>query len=81
VKLFDSERQLPTGPITLARAANAPLVPVFVLRRGPRQLDVIVEAPLEVPETRDFHTPMEQYARLLEGYVRLAPTAYRSWAV
>jgi lauroyl/myristoyl acyltransferase len=78
-KFFDSERQLPTGPITLARASKAPLVPVFMVRRGPRRFEVIIEAPIEVPDSRDFDTPMAQYARLLEGYVRLAPTAYRSW--
>lgn len=79
VRLFDSVRQLPTGPITLARAANAPLLPVFILRRGPRQFDVIVETPLQVPDTRDYDTPMRQYAELLESYVTRAPTAYRSW--
>ncbi len=79
VRFFDSEIDLPTGPITLARAANAQLVPVFVLRRGPRQFDVVIETPIELPDTRDYLKPMEEYARLLESYVRLAPTTYRGW--
>jgi lauroyl/myristoyl acyltransferase len=79
VRFFDSTIHIPTGPITLARASNVQLLPVFLLRRSHREFDLVVEEPLQVPATRSYREPMEQYARLLETYVRQAPIAYRGW--
>jgi lauroyl/myristoyl acyltransferase len=53
-------------------------LPVFVLRQGPRHFEVVIEPPLDVPDSRDY-AALTQYAQLLEAYVKLAPTEYRTW--
>jgi lauroyl/myristoyl acyltransferase len=78
VRLSEREIGLATGPITLSRASGAPLLPLFVVRKGPAKFEAIVEAAIDVPEGRDYEAPLNQYARVLEKYVRLQPAAWRS---
>jgi lauroyl/myristoyl acyltransferase len=79
VRLFDSEALLPTGPVTLSRSTGAPLVPLFVVRKGPAEFEVVIEQPIRVPDGRDYDTPLREYASLLEQYVKADPLAWLGW--
>lgn len=79
VRFFDSEVLLPTGPITLARSTGAPLLPLFVVRRGPAKFEVVIEQPIRPPDDRDYDTPLREYACLLERYVEADPLAWLGW--
>jgi KDO2-lipid IV(A) lauroyltransferase len=40
--------EVPTGPVKLAMAAGCPVIPVFAVRVGPRQVRIIIEDAIEV---------------------------------
>jgi KDO2-lipid IV(A) lauroyltransferase len=50
-RVFDRTYELPAGPVALARLADVPLVPVFVLREGRFAYRVVFREPIEVPRT------------------------------
>jgi KDO2-lipid IV(A) lauroyltransferase len=53
VPVFDQGAPFPIGPATLARTSGCPLIPVFAVYTGVRQITVYYEEPIEVPHTRD----------------------------
>ena len=54
VSFFGRDAQFPSGPFVLARLAGAPIVPVFVPRRGVRHYEVRIGQAHDVPkENRD----------------------------
>jgi lauroyl/myristoyl acyltransferase len=52
-RLFAQPFALPAGPAALARSAEVPLVPIFVLREGRRAYRIEVAEPIAVARTRD----------------------------
>ena len=52
-EMFGKPMELPPGPVALARAANAMMVPVFVFREGRRRYRVELWPPYDVPNTDD----------------------------
>lgn len=76
---FDGQIDLPTGPMTLARATKAHLLPVFTLRKSASSFEVTIEPPLAVSSERDNSKAFSQYAHLLSVYVRQDPVAWRGW--
>ena len=72
-----------TGMCTLARVSGAPLMPLIAVRdplQGPR---VVIGPPLASLPTLDRDRAnracLEQFALLLESYVRRYPDQYRNW--
>lgn len=51
--LFARPFELPAGPAALARSAEVPLVPIFVLREGRRAYRIEIAEPIAVARTRD----------------------------
>lgn len=51
--LFGRPYDFPAGPLVLARSSGVPLVPVFVYREGRLSYRVVIEEPVEVPQTAD----------------------------
>jgi KDO2-lipid IV(A) lauroyltransferase len=69
VKLFDAHVELPTGPVKLAQASGAPLIPIFSLREPDGSIRIVIEEAIDVaPEGSD---PMQRLAAVLEKHVRL----------
>ncbi len=60
VRLFDRPFDLPIGPAALARAAEVPLVPVFILREGRRRARVYIRPPIWVERTRERDTDIRK---------------------
>jgi KDO2-lipid IV(A) lauroyltransferase len=75
--MFGRPMPLPAGVIALARAAGAPILPVFVLREGRCRYRVIFRPPIEVPEHagRDeaVAAAAQRIAAGLEEAIRRAP--------
>ena len=63
---------LPTGPVKLAQASGAPLVPIFSLRQPDGRIRIVVEEPIDV-NASDGIDPMDKLARVLEKHVREYP--------
>jgi KDO2-lipid IV(A) lauroyltransferase len=77
VPFFGRPAAFPLGPATLARITRAPLVPVFMVREGPRGFHARVEDPIYVAHSRDREADIrEATARVVaiyESYVRRYP--------
>lgn len=75
--LFGKSFLLPPGPAVLARTADVPILPVFVLREGRRRYRVVFRPPIRAPRTgnraADLAWTMQRVAADLEWAVRRAP--------
>lgn len=75
--LFGQPLELPVGSAAIARAADVPLLPVFVFRRGRSQSTVVFRAPITVAHTgdreSDWRGAVEQIARDVEWAIRREP--------
>jgi lauroyl/myristoyl acyltransferase len=77
MRLFDRPFPLPVGPAALARAAEAPIVPVFVFREGRRRYRCILRPPIHVVQTasrqQDLENALGRFAADLEAAIRRDP--------
>ncbi len=77
VELFGRSLQIPAGPAALARAAEVPLLPVFVFRDGRQISTLCFRPPIEVSSTRPSRpataAAMQAYATELEAAIRREP--------
>lgn len=81
----DGAAPFATGFITLARNSGAAILPVFCIRTNAGQMEVIVEAPIDVAVSPDREAAitagLRQYASLLERYYRMYPEQSYGWTV
>lgn len=72
--LFGKPTRVPAGPFALALAAQVPLHPVFVMRRGRRRYRVLSCPPIEINRTLDREQALAEavasWMRDLEGAIR-----------
>lgn len=84
VPLLEHWIQLSTGPINLAQASGAPLLPAFVVRNAEGAYEVTIEPPLPIPPPsaarESFCSVMAALARRIERYVRLYPEQWGGWS-
>jgi lauroyl/myristoyl acyltransferase len=80
VPFFESDLELATGPVTVARAAGAPLLPVFTQRLPSGTFEVRIEAPLDLSDSSNPDAPFVQFAALLASYVKQYPPQWKGWA-
>ena len=77
VELFGRPLEVPAGPAALARAAGAPLLPVFVFRSGRRRAVICFRPPIDVDSARPSReavaTAARRYAEDLEWAIRREP--------
>ncbi len=77
VPLLAGELRVATGPVSLALASGAPLLPVFTVRDRVRAFTVTVQAPLVVPPAdaprKRVTSVVQQYAERLAPLVREYP--------
>jgi lauroyl/myristoyl acyltransferase len=77
IPFFGREAFFPRGPLLLAMASGATVLPAFIVRLPDGRYRAIVEDPLpiETGDDRDaaLRRNLERYVRLLERYVREYP--------
>jgi len=78
VPFFGAEAPLPTGPVILAMATGAPILPVFVLFSGGIRYRVLMLPPLRFDRVRGdggaaLQTAMERIAAVMESVVSHHP--------
>jgi lauroyl/myristoyl acyltransferase len=75
--LFGRPFPLPMGTAVLARAAEVPIVPIFVFREGRRHYRCVIHDPIEVARTddrrQDVQEALAQYTQYLEAAIRQNP--------
>ena len=83
VPLMGSTRELPTGMVSLARAAEAPLLPLFCVPAPESGFQVVIERPVRMSRTgdrdRDLRNALRDFAHLAESQVVRHPGQYRLW--
>ena len=76
VQFFNRPAFTPTAPVRFAVASGAPIIPVFIVRKGMRHR-MIVEPPIELVETgnkeRDLVTNTQKWVDIQEKYIRRYP--------
>jgi phosphatidylinositol dimannoside acyltransferase len=79
VPFFDASWRVPEGPLKLASASGAPIVPVFTRRVGYMDYQVLVRPPIHVPK-RPSAAELDGAARRvvaeMESFVRANPTQW-----
>jgi lauroyl/myristoyl acyltransferase len=82
-EMFGRPMQLPPGPVALARAANALMVPVFVFREGRRHYRVELWDPIEVGQSDDkddaVRAGVDAMAKACEQAIRRRPHHWFCW--
>ncbi len=77
VELFGRPFPIPVGPAALARAAGAPILPVFILREGRRRYRCSIREPIRVAQSDDRHRDIEEalarFVGELQGTITLRP--------
>lgn len=76
VDFFGRSAYTPIGPAVLASVSGAPLIPVFLVREGPRHR-FIVEKPIELIDTgnkeADILANTQNWSNVVEAYIRKYP--------
>lgn len=77
VPFLSGHIRLPLGPVKLAQAAGAPIVPTFSLRQPDGRVRIVLEEPIEVnadePSANGVPAALRQLAAVIERYVRDHP--------
>ncbi len=87
VNFFGRPAFTPVGPVVLARATGASLVPTFVIRDGSGKHRFVIEKPIELVDTgnkeADIVTNTQRWSDVIESYIRRYPEqwvwVHRRW--
>jgi lauroyl/myristoyl acyltransferase len=76
-------RAFTTGIINLSRLSGAPLLPIFCVNGADGKTHLFIESALSLKigsnREQQIENGLNQYARLLEGYIRQYPGHFRNW--
>lgn len=76
VNFFGQPAYTPVGPVALARASGASLVPLFIIREDGHHT-LVIEKPIELVDTgngeADMITNTESWSLVVESYIRRYP--------
>lgn len=85
VPMLGGEVVLPTGPLKLAMASGAPIIPIFSIRQSDGKIRLFIDPPIYVTNGQSFDTGLESIRSLLEKYLRRFPDQWlmihRAWCV
>jgi lauroyl/myristoyl acyltransferase len=77
VPFFGREAFFPRGPLRVAMATGAAVLPAFILRTGDGRYRAVIEKPLAIVRTGDRDEALKEnlsrYLAILERYVRASP--------
>lgn len=72
--------ELPAGPIKLAIASGAAIVPIFSIRTAPGRVKVVIEEPIRVTRedgpVNEAHPAIRRIAAVVEAHVRANPAQW-----
>ncbi len=76
VNFFGRPAYTPAGPVVLAKASGAVLIPAFDIREGPRHR-LIIEEPIELIDTADKEKDLlvntQRWSDVIESYIKRYP--------
>ena len=76
VNFFGRKAYTPSAPVKLAIAANAPIVPMFIVRKGLKHT-IYVEEPILIEQGGDKDATIKKYTRkwsdIIEAHIRAHP--------
>lgn len=76
VNFFGRPAYTPAGPVAIARASGAALIPVFIIRKNGRH-ELIIEEPIELTDTGDKSADLikntQKWSDVVESYIRKYP--------
>jgi KDO2-lipid IV(A) lauroyltransferase len=76
VNFFGRQAYTPIGPVALAKASGAVLLPVFIIREGNRHT-IAIEEPVELIDTgnkeADIINNTQKWSNVVESYIRKYP--------
>ena len=83
VSLFGAPWRLPDGPLQLAAATGAPILPIFTRRVGYMEYELLISPPIGIgrrPSEAELHAAARQIAAEMESFVRAYPTQWFHFA-
>lgn len=76
VNFFGRPAYTPIGPVALAKASGAALVPTFIIRRNGKHT-LVIEEPIKLADTgdkeKDIATNTQAWSNVVESYIRRYP--------
>ena len=82
-KFLDGSVILPTGPLAMAHATGAAMLPVYTLRVAPAAFEVTFGAPIDFPSSSvgnvDYTAAVQTYADMLTPFVLRDPGQWCGW--
>jgi KDO2-lipid IV(A) lauroyltransferase len=82
VPMMDGHMVIPTGPVRLAIATGAPIIPIFSIRL-PNGIKLFINEPIVVADALDAEKALAEVAAALETYLRRYPDqwlmVHRAW--
>lgn len=83
VRVLGGHMVLPTGPVRLAAATGAPIVPIFSIRLPSGQVRLFIEPPIRVSCAEEIDLALNQVGLVLEQYLKRYPEQWlmihRAW--
>lgn len=73
VPILGGHMVLPTGPLRLAQASGAPIIPIFSVRQPDGRIRLFIEPPVFVDDQQSFEPGLEKIRSVIEKYLRLFP--------
>jgi lauroyl/myristoyl acyltransferase len=82
-QFLDGSINLPTGPLAMAHATGAAMLPVFTLRKAPAHFEVTFGAPIDFSSDWagdvDYASAVQSYADMLTPFVLRDPGQWCNW--
>jgi lauroyl/myristoyl acyltransferase len=73
VPILGGHMLLPTGPLRLALASGAPIVPIFSIRQSDGRIRLFIEPPIWIDGEQSFAAGLEAVRAVIEKYLRRFP--------
>ncbi len=81
--ILNGKIRLASGPPSFALATKAALLPVFTIYKASGKYEIIIEPPLDLPETENRDEAVEllttRYVKLMESYLVNFPFLFNHW--
>jgi KDO2-lipid IV(A) lauroyltransferase len=73
VPILGGHMVIPTGPLRLAMASGAPIIPIFSIRQSDGRVRLFIEPPVYVDDEQGFEAGLQSIRKILETYLQRFP--------